>query len=125
MTAAEPEAADDFEPGPLPPFDPLAREPFPPALDDLTATYDKVGDGITFERWLDGFVRDPSKRPRPGRGRIYERRQWCRLEEWTEALLREAATRRRTSRATGCRTRATSRRRTTPCCRAAPRSTPR
>ncbi|MER6170274.1 DUF6493 family protein [Streptosporangium sp. NPDC001681] len=91
VVAAEPEAADDFEPGLLPPFEPLAREPFPPALEDLTATYDQVGDGITFERWLDGFVRDPSKRPRPGRGRLYERRQWCNLEEWTEALLREAA----------------------------------
>ncbi|MFF5208309.1 hypothetical protein [Streptosporangium sp. NPDC000396] len=90
VVAAEPEVADDFEPGPLPPFEPLAREPFPSALDDLTATYDQVGDGITFERWLDGFVRDPSKRPRPGRGRIYEQRQWCRLDEWTEALLREA-----------------------------------
>lgn len=45
MTAAEPEAADDFVPGPLPPFEPLAREPFPPPLDDLTATYDKVGAG--------------------------------------------------------------------------------
>ncbi|MEU4410163.1 DUF6493 family protein [Streptosporangium sp. NPDC023963] len=92
VVAAEPEAADDFEPGELPPFQPLTRKPFPPAIEDLTATYDQVGGGIiTFERWLDGFVRDPSKRPRPGRGRIYERRQWVRLEEWTEALLREAA----------------------------------
>ncbi|MGV9774135.1 DUF7824 domain-containing protein [Streptosporangium sp. NPDC003464] len=91
VVAAEPEVADDFAPGPLPPFELLAREPFPPALEDLTAAYDQVGDGITFERWLDGFVRDPSRRPRPGRGRIYERRRWCRLDEWTEALLREAA----------------------------------
>ncbi|MFF3444403.1 hypothetical protein [Streptosporangium sp. NPDC002721] len=91
VVAAEPEAADDFEPVPLPPFEPLAREPFPPALEDLTATYNQVGDVVTFERWLDGFVRDPSKRPRPGRGRIYERRHWVHLEEWTEALLREAA----------------------------------
>ncbi|WP_327582874.1 DUF6493 family protein [Nonomuraea sp. NBC_00507] len=91
VVATEPEAPDDFEPAPLPPFEPLAREPFPPAVDDLTAAYNRVGDGITFERWLDGFVRDPSKRPRPGRGRIYERRQWSDLSEWTEALLREAA----------------------------------
>ncbi|MDA0639549.1 MULTISPECIES: hypothetical protein [Nonomuraea] len=89
--AAEPEPADDFELVPLPPFEPAAREPFPPPLGDLTAAYDKVGDGIVFERWLDGFVRDPSKRPRPGQGRIYERPHWCHLAEWTEALLREAA----------------------------------
>ncbi|MEU8041104.1 DUF6493 family protein [Streptosporangium sp. NPDC049078] len=91
VVAAEPEVIDDFEPGTLPPFQPVAREPFPPALEDLTAAYGQVGDVIIFERWLDGFVRDPSRRPRPGRGRIYQRRQWCRLEEWTEALLREAA----------------------------------
>ncbi|MDF5758666.1 DUF6493 family protein [Spongiactinospora sp. TRM90649] len=93
VTAAEPEqeAADAFEPGELPPFEPLARDPFPPPLTDLTATYDRVGDGVTFERWLDAFVRDPSPRPCPGQGRIYRRRHWSRLKAWTEALLREAA----------------------------------
>ncbi|MER7130145.1 DUF7824 domain-containing protein [Streptosporangium saharense] len=91
VAAVEPEVIDDFEPGSLPPFEPLPRKPFPAALTDLAVTHAAMNDGITVERWLDGFVRDPSGRPRPGQGGLYRKRQWHRLEEWTKAMLREAA----------------------------------
>ncbi|MFF4413009.1 hypothetical protein ACFYY8_10795 [Streptosporangium sp. NPDC001559] len=83
-----PEAADDFEPGSLPPFEPLPREPFPPALTDLTVSRDLMNDGITFERWLDGFVRDPSRRLRAGRGNIHKQHKWHHPGEWAKALNR-------------------------------------
>ncbi|GIH99917.1 hypothetical protein Pta02_19260 [Planobispora takensis] len=89
------EEADDFRPVPLPSFEAPAREPFPPAFGDLTGTYTRLRDGIEFERWLDGFVRDPAARtagkPLPDGTRLYGHRHWTRPDQWAEALLREAA----------------------------------
>ncbi|WP_141704102.1 hypothetical protein [Planobispora rosea] len=95
VDSAPAEETDDFRPVPLPSFEAPAREPFPPALGDLTGTYTRVHDGIEFERWLDGFVRSPEARtagePLPGQTTLYGHRHWTRPEQWAEALLREAA----------------------------------
>ncbi|MEV0972976.1 DUF7824 domain-containing protein [Microtetraspora glauca] len=86
---------DDFQAVPLPSFEAPAREPFPPALDDLAGTYGRLRDGVAFERWLDGFVRHPEARNAPrgrdGRNKLYGHRHWSHLGQWAEALLREAA----------------------------------
>ncbi|MFF4778879.1 DUF6493 family protein [Microtetraspora fusca] len=89
---------DDFQAVPLPSFKAPARKPFPPARDDLAGTYAQLDSGVAFERWLDGFVRNPAarkaprgKRARAGRDELYGRRHWSRPEHWAEALLREAA----------------------------------
>ncbi|WP_433356471.1 DUF6493 family protein [Microtetraspora malaysiensis] len=91
-----PVEADDFQAVPLPTFAAPTRAPFPPARDDLAGTYAQLRDGVRFECWLDGFVRNPAAREAP-RGKhssweeLYRRRHWSEPVQWTYALLREAA----------------------------------
>ncbi|WP_155353056.1 DUF6493 family protein [Acrocarpospora macrocephala] len=89
---ALPAEEDEFEAVPLPSFEARVRRPFPAALDNLAGTYNRLDDGVAFERWLDGFVRNPAARKSPHtRDGLYSHRQWSRIEQWAEALLREAA----------------------------------
>ncbi|MFG1704323.1 hypothetical protein ACFLIM_14120 [Nonomuraea sp. M3C6] len=87
-----PVETEAFEAVPLPSFEAPAHEPFPPAIGNLAGTYNHLHHDFAFERWLDGFVRDPGARESPpGQTKLYELREWPHLEQWTEALLREDA----------------------------------
>ncbi|MEU4721761.1 DUF6493 family protein [Nonomuraea dietziae] len=84
VTEAE---TDDFQPGELPAVDESA-EPFPPPAERAPSQ-----GGVAFESWLAWFVREGAARRRPVEGEtsLYDRREWHHLEEWAEAMLREAA----------------------------------
>ncbi|SEG16685.1 hypothetical protein SAMN05444920_10269 [Nonomuraea solani] len=89
----EPDAplVDAFEPGTLPAFEAPGRHPLGPAVENLAGTFRNLHHEFTFERWLDGFVRLPGSRKPPAETTdLYRPDQWHRLEQWTEALLREA-----------------------------------
>ncbi|SDH09302.1 hypothetical protein [Nonomuraea jiangxiensis] len=89
---AGPVEADDFEAVPLPAFEPPPRKPFRPPMHNLVDTYNRLYDDSAFERWLSGFVRHPEARQCPKGGtKLYTYREWPDIEQWAEALLREAA----------------------------------
>ncbi|GAA4957112.1 hypothetical protein GCM10023334_074540 [Nonomuraea thailandensis] len=82
---------DDFEAVPLPSFEAPARDPFPAAITNLAETFDQLHHEFSFERWLDGFVRDPEARKHPVRTtNLYVLDEWSSVSHWTEALLRES-----------------------------------
>ncbi|MFI9837338.1 DUF6493 family protein [Nonomuraea sp. NPDC051941] len=90
----EPDAApaDAFEPGTLPAFEAPRRRPVRPAMDNLAGTFRELHHEFAFERWLDGFVRHPgARRPPAHTTDLYGTGEWRYVEQWTEALLREAA----------------------------------
>ncbi|MFG6194438.1 DUF6493 family protein [Nonomuraea sp. JJY05] len=90
----EPDAApaDAFEPGTLPAFESPGRRPVRPAMEHLAGTFRELHHEFAFERWLDGFVRHPGARRPPARTTdLYGAGDWTDLQQWTEALLREAA----------------------------------
>ncbi|GAA3598521.1 hypothetical protein GCM10022419_097540 [Nonomuraea rosea] len=83
--------ADAFVPGTLPAFQAPGRHPVRPAMDNLAATFRQLHHEFAFEGWLDGFVRHPgARRPPADMTDLYRLREWPHLEQWTEALLREA-----------------------------------
>ncbi|WP_067126253.1 DUF7824 domain-containing protein [Microtetraspora malaysiensis] len=93
-----PVEADDFQAVPLPSFPAPTRKPLSPTLDDLAGIHRYLDVGVAFERWLDAFVRNPAARKAPRgkrepqvREELYRRRHWSRPEQWTHALLCEAA----------------------------------
>ncbi|MEU6785406.1 hypothetical protein ABZ912_39980 [Nonomuraea angiospora] len=90
----EPDAApaDAFEPGTLPAFEVARRRPVRPAMENLAGTFRELHHEFAFERWLDGFVRHPGARRPPAHPTdLYGTGEWRYVEQWTEALLREAA----------------------------------
>ncbi|MEV4577643.1 DUF6493 family protein [Nonomuraea jabiensis] len=90
----EPDAApaDAFEPGTLPAFEAPRRSPVRPAMENLAGTFRHSYDEFAFERWLDGFVRHPgARRPPAHTTDLYGAGEWRYVEQWAEALLREAA----------------------------------
>ncbi|WP_344478989.1 DUF6493 family protein [Nonomuraea monospora] len=90
-TAAGGSEPSGFQPVALPAFEPPARLPFPAPIANLAETFDRLYHEFSFERWLDGFVRDPSARRPPVRTTdLYDLDEWSSLSQWTEALLREA-----------------------------------